>query len=426
MDEPAFIPVPLDTIRAAYAYLGREVQIDLRIQVGDIARLGERRKECLNLLNLAHQVSDIVLYSWQSLSFSQHILNIPPEEYAIIKDGLQQMVAHLDEASQGSTDPPDAPFFPTTTLLYTGRPGRPRIMINPQLLETALELRGPTHLAPVFDCGARTIRRRGLEYGIVEPGDPVYIDFEQADGTVTRIYRSSASAVSDLGDDELDGVMASILEAFPTFGRQMIDGHLRHLGHRIPRSRLRESYARVHGAPANSFGPRRIERRVYSVPGPNSLWHHDGQHGKFFIWICSFFSYMNCLGLIRWMIIFHSFVDGCSRLVTGIRAHNNNRADTVLDLFLDSVEEHRLPSQVRGDHGTENVLVCQYMEEMRGIGRGSYIWGRYMLNALTLYTYNIDIGVCTMFELSDFGEILHLGLAPSGSYSFKGLRLTTD
>jgi len=26
----------------------------------------------------------------------------------------------------------------------------------------------------------------------------------------------------------------------------------------------------------------RIRHRVYSVPGPNSLWHHDGQHGKFF------------------------------------------------------------------------------------------------------------------------------------------------
>lgn len=24
-----------------------------------------------------------------------------------------------------------------------------------------------------------------------------------------------------------------------------------------------------------------IRRRVYSVPGPNSLWHHDGQHGRF-------------------------------------------------------------------------------------------------------------------------------------------------
>lgn len=126
------------------------------------------------------------------------------------------------------------------------------------------------------------------------------------------------------------------------------------------------------------------------------------------------------------VIIFHSFVDGCSRLVTGIRAHNNNRADTVLDLFLESVEEHGLPSRVRGDPGTENVLVCQYMEEVRGIGRGSYIWGRYMLNALTLYNDNTDVGAYTMYELRDFGEILHLGLAPSGSYSFKGSRLTTD
>ena len=46
MDEPAFILVPLDTIRAACAYLEREVQIDLRIQMGDMARFGERRKEC--------------------------------------------------------------------------------------------------------------------------------------------------------------------------------------------------------------------------------------------------------------------------------------------------------------------------------------------------------------------------------------------
>lgn len=60
----------------------------------------------------------------------------------------------------------------------------------------------------------------------------------------------------------------------------------------------------------------------------------------------------------------------------GIGVHNNNRSQTVLDLFLRAVEEYGMPSRVRGDHGTENVKVAAYMEESNGHGRGSYIWGR--------------------------------------------------
>ena len=82
------------------------------------------------------------------------------------------------------------------------------------------------------------------------------------------------------------------------------------------------------------------------------------------------------LGLIRWRIVIHAFIDGFSRFVTGVRASNNNRAETVLSLFLDIIEEHGLPSRVRGDHGTENLHVAAYMEVARGLGRGSYIWGR--------------------------------------------------
>lgn len=81
-------------------------------------------------------------------------------------------------------------------------------------------------------------------------------------------------------------------------------------------------------------------------------------------------------GLIWWRIVIHAFIDGFSRFVTGVRASNNNRAETVLSLFLDIIEEHGLPSRVRGDHGTENLHVAAYMEEARGLGRGSYIWGR--------------------------------------------------
>lgn len=72
----------------------------------------------------------------------------------------------------------------------------------------------------------------------------------------------------------------------------------------------------------------------------------------------------------------HGFIDGYSRLVTGLRASNNNQANTVLDLFLLATRVYGVPSRLRGDHGTENIAVATWMEEHRGIRRGSYIWGR--------------------------------------------------
>ena len=47
----------------------------------------------------------------------------------------------------------------------------------------------------------------------------------------------------------------------------------------------------------------------------------------------------------------------------------------VLDLFLDSVSTYGWPSHIRGDHGTENILVAQEMEDKRGVEHRLYIWG---------------------------------------------------
>lgn len=195
------------------------------------------------------------------------------------------MLNALDDAVHLSADPPDHDPPQLSYTAHTGRRGRPRVDIEPELLEIALSMRGSTHLASVFGCAPRTIRRRALEYGLAEPGPPVYVDYTDDEGNTTRFFTAAIGDPSGLSDDELDAITRQILETFPAFGRRMIGGHMKHLGHDVPRRRIQESYTRVHGPPVHgAFGLRRIQRRVYSVPGPNSLCHHDGHHSKSIIY----------------------------------------------------------------------------------------------------------------------------------------------
>ena len=54
-----------------------------------------------------------------------------------------------------------------------------------------------------------------------------------------------------------------------------------------------------------------------------------------------------------------------SEQVTGLHASSNNRSETVLDMFIDAIVEHGVPSRVCGDRGGENqdvsilmILLC--------------------------------------------------------------------
>lgn len=57
MDENhELIPLPLATIRLAFIELGQHINTVLRIQVGDIARLEDAKRDCLRLLGTVEQV----------------------------------------------------------------------------------------------------------------------------------------------------------------------------------------------------------------------------------------------------------------------------------------------------------------------------------------------------------------------------------
>lgn len=76
----------------------------------------------------------------------------------------------------------------------------------------------------------------------------------------------------------------------------------------------------------------------------------------------------------------HGAIDGFSRLITFLKASNNNRKETVLQQFLTASGTYGLPSRIRVDNGGENNEIVQLMELLRGSDRGSAIRGRSVHN----------------------------------------------
>ena len=81
------------------------------------------------------------------------------------------------------------------------------------------------------------------------------------------------------------------------------------------------------------------------------------------------------LSLCRWRLVVHGGVDVYSRIPVYLHCSNNNRADTVLELFREAVTIYGLRSRIRIDKGGENVDVAMYLltHPLRGPGRSTVI-----------------------------------------------------
>ena len=203
-------------------------------------------------------------------------------------------------------------------VLRTGGRGRPRLVFDPGFLEWAMTQRTTSGIASFLSVGRTTLRQAMLDYGLAEPGDnpfspegstsldqsetvvlvsdnddilepelplPLTLPQEVVDASATTVtvapYSvSSTATLSTMTDDQLDNLLLQLKTHFRRAGITMLDGMLRQLGHRVPRDRIQASLLRIDPV-HRVFNRIYIRRRVYSVPGPNSLWHHDGQHGEF-------------------------------------------------------------------------------------------------------------------------------------------------
>ena len=206
-------------------------------------------------------------------------------------------------------------------MSYSG-PGRPSVSVNFEDVEILRRLSFSwCQIAEILQVSRSTLYRRIEDEGLA------------LDLTYTNI-----------SDAELDHQVEAIKMVHPNDGERLMIGHLRSRGITLPRSRIRASIHRVD--PVNTAVRRRlaIRRRVYYAQGPNSVWHIDGHHK-----------------LIRWRFVTHGGIDGFSRTIVYLKYSGNNRAVTVLQSFMEAIQDFGLPEKVRSDLGGENVEVWRYM-----------------------------------------------------------------
>lgn len=175
---------------------------------------------------------------------------------------IEDLVKLLKKIEDRWVDIESAVSSPTDTLKaqrqYTGGRGRPRYIIKQDQLIFLREIRFTwSAIAVMFGVSRRTMYNIRSEFGLLD---------------------TEFTGFSDITDDHLKTLIQGIQQEMPDIGLTMLRGVLNARGIHVSVVRLRDCLSEVDpvGTALRWVSP--INRRVYSVPHPNSLWHLDGNH----------------------------------------------------------------------------------------------------------------------------------------------------
>ena len=158
-------------------------------------------------------------------------------------------------------------------------------------------------------------------------------------------------------DSVIENHLRQVIVAYPNLGELHARGILLAKGMKIKRNRLRIILRRI--KPSNSLSMSTIRRRLYRTRTANSMWHLDSTHK-----------------LKHWRFVTSGCADGHSRKIVWLKCSNNNLADAACNYFLDAIQKHQCPFQVRGDKGAENRMIAKHVIAIRGEDIRGYTGGR--------------------------------------------------
>lgn len=231
----------------------------------------ERMQHCLRSLNYIHDT----LSPPYNLAFSRLQVAILEEYYVyvdeiieVLRSLMHQWELHIDSLQTSAND--YSYHLPT---IRTERRGRPRFDIGMDQLVYLSSLNFSWNsISLIMGVSRMTIYRRRREFNML--GD----------------------ASQHISDAQLMSSLQEIQHNYPAMGEVMVLGHLRALGYRVNRDRVRRALRTIDPISSALRGPRGITaRRPYSVPGPNSLWHI----GMLIVTFASLINYSSTLILVK-------------------------------------------------------------------------------------------------------------------------------
>ena len=101
---------------------------------------------------------------------------------------------------------------------------------------------------------------------IMDVSRPTLYSFCREHGIEQRTF-------SDISDDQLVDVVIELKRNHPNDGYVLMEGHLRAMGLKIQRWKIRAAVKFVDGEGVEARKTKTIKRRSYSVPCPHYMWH---------------------------------------------------------------------------------------------------------------------------------------------------------